>query len=113
MNALQAAASLPQPNTVIMCTAKTVIVEFIDSTIKQYEGYYISYNTRDKLYYGSDTTAIVIGQMQLFLILRGDHTQNYSNKSLAQLFQYYKDNIHLSVKSDDIKKFYLIWEVHV
>jgi len=40
--------------------------------------YYISYNRVDRFIYGSDTTAIVLGQMQLFLILNGDHRKELS-----------------------------------
>lgn len=35
--------------------------------------WYISYNSRDRNIYGSDTTALVLGQGEYFLILNGDH----------------------------------------
>lgn len=41
---------------------------------KEYGGFYISYNNHDTDIYGCDTTAIVIGQMQGFFILNGNHS---------------------------------------
>lgn len=40
--------------------------------------FYISYNIIDHMIYGSITTAIVIGQMQHFYILNGDHRKEYA-----------------------------------
>lgn len=42
---------------------------------KVYDGWYISYNNHDYDTYGCDTTAIVLGQMQKFFILNGDHCE--------------------------------------
>ncbi len=42
------------------------------------DGYYISYNDHDIDTYGCETTALVIGQMEGFLILNGDHREAYS-----------------------------------
>lgn len=39
--------------------------------------WYISYNDRDTLRYGSDTTALVLGQFEYFLILSGDHRNGF------------------------------------
>jgi len=41
-------------------------------------GFYISYNDHDIDTYGCKTTAFVIGQMEGFLILNGDHREAYS-----------------------------------
>lgn len=40
-------------------------------------GFYISYNDHDTGIYGSDTTALVLGQMEKFYILKGDHRAQY------------------------------------
>jgi len=39
--------------------------------------WYISFNSRDRSVYGAITTALVIGQGEVFLILNGDHRQQY------------------------------------
>jgi len=39
--------------------------------------FYVSYNNRDSFMYGSDTTALVKGQMEKFYILNGDHREAY------------------------------------
>ena len=39
--------------------------------------WYISYNNYDRASYGSDTTALVLGQMEYFLILNGDHREGF------------------------------------
>ncbi len=44
---------------------------------KEYEGFYISYNSYDVEIYGCDTTALVLGQMQNFYILNFDHREQY------------------------------------
>lgn len=40
-------------------------------------GFYVSYNDHDTAIYGSDTTALVLGQMEKFYILKGDHRAQY------------------------------------
>lgn len=42
------------------------------------DGFYVSYNDVDAAIYGSDTTALVIGQMQAFYILDGNHMAAYA-----------------------------------
>lgn len=42
------------------------------------DGFYVSYNYVDQDIYGSDTTALVVGQMQAFYILNGDHRAAYA-----------------------------------
>lgn len=63
--------------------------------------WYISFNSsvRD---YGCQTTALVLGQMEYFLILRGDHREGFSNAikntdfpartRLGACLQYVRDN---------------------
>lgn len=69
-----------------------------------YDGFYVSYNNYDKHLYGDVTTALVLGQMQKFFILTGNHTKQY-NKLIQYGFEkcldYYKENIHLSHKYSD------------
>jgi hypothetical protein len=39
--------------------------------------WYISYNNHDIGDYGSDTTALVLGQMEYFIVLNGDHRKQF------------------------------------
>lgn len=39
--------------------------------------WYISYNDHDIEIYGSATTALVLGQMEYFLLLNGDHRNGF------------------------------------
>lgn len=56
------------PNKVVFETSEKV--EYNGNT---YDGFYISHNSHDTGVYGGETTAIVLGQMQMFFILNGDH----------------------------------------
>lgn len=47
--------------------------------ILQGEGFYISYNDADVAIYGDSTTALVVGQMERFHILNGDHRAGYAD----------------------------------
>jgi hypothetical protein len=61
------------------------------------EDFYISYNAYDRMTYGSDTTALVYGEMQHFLILNGDHRKGYAkiiDKGYKACTEYFKENIH-------------------
>jgi len=63
---------------------------------KTYEGFYISYNNYDIDIYGCKTTALVLGQMQKFYILNGDHRKQYTEiieQGFDKCLSYYKDNI--------------------
>jgi len=55
----------------------TVVVNIPNDVIDG-DGFYISYNDRDWNIYGSDTTALVKGQMEAFYILKGNHMAEYS-----------------------------------
>lgn len=60
------------------------------------EGFYISYNDHDIGIYGCDTTAIVLGQMQGFLILKGDHRSQYAplvEQGLDRCLDYFRGNV--------------------
>jgi len=64
---------LIEPNSVI--EENNLPIE-VDS--KLYEGFYVSYNDNDIDVYGCKTTALVLGQMQRFFILNGDHRKQYA-----------------------------------
>lgn len=53
------------------------ILEKVKYKGKIYSGFYISYNDYDVDIYGSTTTALVLGQMQEFFILNGNHIDEY------------------------------------
>ncbi|MCR8994608.1 hypothetical protein [Brevibacillus laterosporus] len=76
----------------------------IEMNSKTYEGFYISYNTYDRVYYGCDTTALVLGQMQKFFILNGDHRKQYAElikQGFHACLAYYKANIENANKFSD------------
>lgn len=50
---------------------------FIPNSTIQADGFYISYNSYDKDIYGCDTTALVNNDMTKFLILNGNHMEEY------------------------------------
>lgn len=60
--------------------------------------HYVSYNFADRSIYGSDTTAIVIGQMQRFYILNGNHVEALKGKDFTQCMEYFLNhqNLHNS-----------------
>lgn len=78
---------LPRPNT----------------TINSKE-HYLSYNYCDTDHYGSDTTAIVIGQMQRFYILNGNHMEQLKDKTFEECIEYFLNNSSLKNKHSDIYK---------
>lgn len=67
-------------------------------------GFYISYNDHDTSIYGSDTTALVLGQMEKFYILNGDHRAKYEKlieSGFDACMEYFKANIHLINKRSE------------
>lgn len=69
---------------------------------KTYDGFYISYNNYDSNIYGSDTTALVLSQMQEFFILNGNHIAEYKElqgKPFSKYLEYFYKN------SDKINRF--------
>jgi hypothetical protein len=64
--------------------------------------FYISYNDVDTDVYGSDTTALVVGQMSKFYILKGDHREGYKGlATLEDCLTYYRANLSLSHSFSD------------
>lgn len=84
----------------------------IHNDVIERENFYISYNFGDVGIYGSTTTAIVIGQMQRFYILKGDHRKQLEKcGSFENAMIYYssrpKDEVHRFsnvYKVDDAEK---------
>jgi hypothetical protein len=60
-----------------------------------FKDHYISYNWKDTYIYGQDTTAIVIGQMQRFYILNGNHFENLKELNTQEAFDYFLKNQEL------------------
>ena len=68
------------------------------------DGFYISYNNHDTVTYGCDTTALVVGQMEHFYILNGNHVKEYSaliKDGFSKCFEYFKNNIDKINKSNE------------
>jgi hypothetical protein len=69
---------------------------FIPNSIMDGDGFYVSYNDHDRSVYGCDTTALVVGQMQEFYILNGDHRVGYLpliEKGFDACMGYFRANI--------------------
>lgn len=65
--------------------------------------FYISYNDRDRHIYGDVTTALVSEKPVKFLILKGNHTEQYEQilskgGSYDDCVQYFRDNESLKAK---------------
>jgi len=61
-----------------------------------YDGFYVSYNNYDIAIYGDVTTALVLGQMQKFYVLTGNHSTQYKeliNQGFFKCLDYFKSNI--------------------
>lgn len=69
------------------------------------DGFYVSYNEYDTAIYGCDTTALVVGQMEKFYILNGDHREKYSSlieRGFDACMSYFQENISLiNIRSDN------------
>lgn len=72
--------------------------------------WYISFNNVDRRSHGGITTALVLGQMEYFLILLGDHRENFqacinsqdlSTTALARCLNYVRDNRDSLAKTSD------------
>lgn len=71
---------------------------------KIYNGFYVSYNSHDINIYGDITTALVVGQMQKFYILNGDHRKEYAkimNDGFEKCMDYFVKNIHQINKNSE------------
>lgn len=79
---------------------------------KNYRGFYISYNTRDSGIYGCPTTALVLGQMQKFFILNGNHLSNYEKLveyGFYKCYDYFMNHIsQINSFSDSPQK--IMWD---
>lgn len=65
----------------------------VPNTVLHGEGFYVSHNDHDIRTYGGETTALVIGQMQRFYILKGDHRESYAPliaKGLEACLSYFR-----------------------
>lgn len=70
-----------------------------------YDGFYVSYNSHDTDIYGDVTTALVLGQMQKFYILNGNHSEEYVkiiDDGFEKCMEYFKKNINKINKYSDI-----------
>ena len=79
-------------------------VRSVNTTIDE-DTFYISYNNHDINIYGGVTTALVLGQMERFYILLGDHRLAYSkliNKGFRACKLYFKENDRYRSKYSDI-----------
>jgi len=67
--------------------------------------HFLSYNDVDGVIYGGETTAIVLGQMQLFLILNGNHCYDLEEASredgLQGCIDYFIDHINQANKMSE------------
>lgn len=68
-----------------------------------HKGFHISYNDRDNSVYGSDTTALVVGNMEKFLILNGNHVKAYQDigDNLDMALDYFKNHRNQINKHSD------------
>lgn len=69
--------------------------EVVEYKGKTYNGFYVSYNDYDRVFYGGVITALVLGQMEVFLILNGNHAMQYiglEGKPFSAYYDYYISN---------------------
>jgi hypothetical protein len=50
--------------------------------------FYVSFNDVDVSLYGAETTAVVLGQMQRFYVLSGNHEKALVGKSFPECLEY-------------------------
>lgn len=70
----------------------------VPNTTMDGDGLYVSYNDRDTAIFGSDTTALVWGQMEKFYVLNGDHRAAYAqlmDRGFEACLGYFKANLML------------------
>mgnify|MGYP003626343813 CR=1 FL=1 len=68
----------------------------VPNTTMDGDNFYVSFNDYDHGIYGGDTTALVLGQMQHFYILNGDHRAAYAElipQGIDACLSYFKANI--------------------
>jgi len=85
-----------------------MLIFSVPNRVTQGNGFYISYNNVDSDIYGSDTTALVWGQMEKFYILNGDHRKQYTpliSQGFDACLAYFKANSALiNMRSDILKE---------
>jgi hypothetical protein len=75
------------------------------NTVYDGEGFYISYNDRDRRIYGDVTTALVYNSS--FYILNGDHREGYGPLmagGIDQCLDYFTKNIYLKNEYSETPK---------
>ena len=77
------------------------IIGNIPNRVTDADGFYVSYNNVDSGLYGCDTTAVVVGQMQRFYILKGNHEKQLIGKTFEECLNYIHDYINLFHESSD------------
>lgn len=85
-------------------TASGVMPLSIPNTVTDCGRFYVSYNDYDIGIYGCDTTALVLGQMEKFYILKGDHRSQYAalqDQGFAACLDYYKQHLDVAHKFSD------------
>lgn len=66
------------PGFHLVATPSGTFPVFTPNSVIDGEGFYVSHNDHDHASYGGETTALVVGQMEKFYILRGDHRKAYA-----------------------------------
>ena len=64
------------------------------NTVTHRDGFYISYNPYEP-WYGGDTTAVVLGNMDRFYILMGNHRKSLEGLSFTECINYIHDNMDM------------------
>ena len=76
----------------------------VPNTIAQGDDFYVSYNDCDVAIYGCATTALVVGQMERFYILKGDHRARYAPlicQGFAACLSYFKQHLEEAHEHSD------------
>lgn len=87
------------PTCTVMTLSSGVTVPLVQyNSVMDADGFHISFNDHDTSpsLYGDITTALVLGQMQEFYILNGDHRAAYAGmlkEGFDACFAYFKANI--------------------
>jgi hypothetical protein len=87
----------------------------IPNDIIEGNGFYISYNNHDNDWYGSDTTALVVGQMEHFYILNGNHVANYLpliEKGFNACFDYFEEHIERINKTSEYNDKNIVCDIY-
>ena len=90
--------------TILTLDSGIAVPSITPNVVTDGDGFYISYNGVDAAIYGGQTTALVIGQMQAFYILDGDHQEAYAAlipQGLSACLAYFKSRQHQMNKFSD------------